>query len=78
MYPLIIFTGLLGPDCNYSMSVGAITNGFVDVTQHNHGIKYFSYLLQVASRKSRFGVYCEITFVRHNVDRNFVNSDCIL
>ena len=44
MYPLIIFTDLLGSNCNYSMSVGAITNGFVDDTQHDHGIKYFSFL----------------------------------
>ena len=52
------------------MSGSAKTEGFVDITQHDNGIKYFlSYLLQVKSKKRRFGMYYEITFLRQSLDR---------
>lgn len=70
---------LLCPDCWYTMSVSAKTEGFVVITQHDCGVKYFiSYLLQVKSAKRKYGMYCEIIFPRHSLGRNFASSVCFL
>lgn len=39
---------------------------------------FLSYLLQVKSRECRYGMYCEIILLRHSLDRNFINTGCIL